>query len=192
VGVATDMTVLEFCVGMALARRGSLTAREIAGEVSTWLDKPVALPRAERPAQGHCGAGLARPRGRDLHAQRSRNRSAARLLQRARADARWRPPAARCRCLHVTDQGIREERIMNHRQCIALLAASSLTLAGTAPLRAADSDGVEVRQSEDALYCTERKLGTWFYCEKPEGGAAQGGHSAAAGARTPCRDRDAA
>jgi hypothetical protein len=41
VGVATDMTVLEFCVGMALARRGSLTAREIAGEISTWLDKPV-------------------------------------------------------------------------------------------------------------------------------------------------------
>jgi len=41
VGVATDMTVLEFCVGMALARRGSLTAREIADEVSTWLDKPV-------------------------------------------------------------------------------------------------------------------------------------------------------
>ena len=41
VGVTADMTVLEFCVGMALARRGSLTAREIAGEVSTWLDKPV-------------------------------------------------------------------------------------------------------------------------------------------------------
>ena len=41
VGVATDMTGLEFCVGMALARRGSLTAREIADEVSTWLDKPV-------------------------------------------------------------------------------------------------------------------------------------------------------
>jgi conjugal transfer pilus assembly protein TraF len=57
---------------------------------------------------------------------------------------------------------------MNHRQCIALLAASSLTLAGTAPLRASDGDGVEVRQSEDALYCKERKLGTWFYCEKPK------------------------
>lgn len=41
VGVAIDMTVLEFCVGMALARRGSLTAREIAGEVSTWLNRPV-------------------------------------------------------------------------------------------------------------------------------------------------------
>jgi conjugal transfer pilus assembly protein TraF len=57
---------------------------------------------------------------------------------------------------------------MNHRQCIALLAASSLTLAGTAPLYAAYGDGVEVRQSEDALYCKERKLGTWFYCEKPK------------------------
>ena len=41
VGSTADMTVLEFCIGMALARRGSLTAREIAGEVSTWLDKPV-------------------------------------------------------------------------------------------------------------------------------------------------------
>jgi hypothetical protein len=41
VGAVIDMTVLEFCVGMALARRGSLTAREIAGEVSIWLDKPV-------------------------------------------------------------------------------------------------------------------------------------------------------
>jgi conjugal transfer pilus assembly protein TraF len=57
---------------------------------------------------------------------------------------------------------------MNHRQCIALLAASSLALAGTAPLRASNGDGVEVHQSEDALYCKERKLGTWFYCEKPK------------------------
>ena len=40
---------------------------------------------------------------------------------------------------------------MNHRQCIALLAASSLMLTGTAPLRAAEGDGVEVPQSEDAL-----------------------------------------
>ena len=31
VGSTADMTVLEFCIGMALARRGSLTAREIAG-----------------------------------------------------------------------------------------------------------------------------------------------------------------
>jgi conjugal transfer pilus assembly protein TraF len=57
---------------------------------------------------------------------------------------------------------------MNHRQSITVLAAASLNLAGTAPLRASDGDGVEVRQSEDALYCKERKLGTWFYCEKPK------------------------
>ena len=57
---------------------------------------------------------------------------------------------------------------MNHRQCIALLAASSVALTGTAPLRASEGDGVEVRQSEDALYCKERKLGTWFYCDPPE------------------------
>ena len=42
VGVATDMTVLEFCVGMALARRGSLTAREIAGK------NPHAIRAAKR------------------------------------------------------------------------------------------------------------------------------------------------
>lgn len=57
---------------------------------------------------------------------------------------------------------------MINRQSIAVLVTASLTLAGTAPLRASDSDGVEVRQSEDALYCKERKLGTWFYCEKPK------------------------
>ena len=56
---------------------------------------------------------------------------------------------------------------MTHRQSIAMLVTASLTLAGTAPLQASDSDGIEVRQSEDALYCKERRLGTWFYCEKP-------------------------
>ena len=40
-GAAADISVLEFCIGMALARRGGLTASEIASEVSTWLDKPV-------------------------------------------------------------------------------------------------------------------------------------------------------
>mgnify|MGYP000234579973 CR=1 FL=1 len=35
---------------------------------------------------------------------------------------------------------------MIHRQSITVLVAASLNLAGTAPLRASDSDGVEVRQ----------------------------------------------
>ena len=34
---------------------------------------------------------------------------------------------------------------MIHRQSITVLVAASLNLAGTAPLRASDSDGVEVR-----------------------------------------------
>ena len=76
---------------------------------------------------------------------------------------------------------------MNHRQCIALFAASSLTLVAAAPLHAADGDGVEVRQSEDALYCKERKLGTWFYCEKPKEEPRK-----AATAQPPARERLAA
>lgn len=46
--------------------------------------------------------------------------------------------------------------------CAGLLASLS------GPLWAADNDGVEIRQSEDALYCKERRLGTWFYCEMPK------------------------
>jgi conjugal transfer pilus assembly protein TraF len=67
------------------------------------------------------------------------------------------------------------------------LPPASLNLAGTAPLRASDSDGVEVRQSEDALYCKERKLGTWFYCEKPKEEPRK-----SAAAQPPARERLAA
>lgn len=76
---------------------------------------------------------------------------------------------------------------MTHRQSIAMLVTASLALAGTAPLRASDSDGVELRHSEDALYCKERKLGTWFYCEKPKEELRK-----AAAAPPPARDRLAA
>lgn len=58
-------------------------------------------------------------------------------------------------------------RHMYRRRIAALCLGVSLTLSGTAPLHAGNEDGVEVKQSEDALYCKERKLGTWFYCEKP-------------------------
>ena len=56
------------------------------------------------------------------------------------------------------------------RSTLAALAA--LLAAPVAPLIpaaiAADGDGVEVERQEDALYCKERRLGTWFYCEKPK------------------------
>lgn len=48
------------------------------------------------------------------------------------------------------------------------LAVLSLVLSPIGSVAAQVGDGVEVAQSEDDLYCKERKLGTWFYCEKPK------------------------
>ena len=48
------------------------------------------------------------------------------------------------------------------------LEMAIMALALATPVAASVEDGVEVRHSEDALYCAERKLGTWFYCEKPK------------------------
>ena len=79
-------------------------------------------------------------------------------------------------------------RHMYRRRIATLCFGACLTLSGTAPLRAANEDGVEVRQSEDALYCKERKLGTWFYCEKPK----EELRKAAATAQPPARERLAA
>ena len=76
-------------------------------------------------------------------------------------------------------------RHMYKRRIAALCLGVSLTLSGTAPLHAANEDGVEVKQSEDALYCKERKLGTWFYCEKPR----EEPRKAATATQPPARDR---
>jgi conjugal transfer pilus assembly protein TraF len=50
---------------------------------------------------------------------------------------------------------------------LSLICALSV-FALAAPVAAGSGDGVEIGHSEDALYCAERKLGTWFYCEKPK------------------------
>jgi conjugal transfer pilus assembly protein TraF len=76
-------------------------------------------------------------------------------------------------------------RHMYKRRIAALCLGVSLTLSGTAPLHAANEDGVEVKQSEDALYCKERKLGTWFYCEKPR----EEPRKAATATQPPARER---
>lgn len=55
---------------------------------------------------------------------------------------------------------------MKHARFLCLLPLLVM-LDGPAAI-ANDPDGVEVRQSEDETYCGERKLGTWFYCEKPK------------------------
>lgn len=48
--------------------------------------------------------------------------------------------------------------------CAMAVVAAMLV---SSPIAASVEDGVEVQHQEDALYCAERKLGTWFYCEKP-------------------------
>jgi conjugal transfer pilus assembly protein TraF len=37
-----------------------------------------------------------------------------------------------------------------------------------APISAADPDEAAAAPGQDPFYCGERKLGTWFYCEKPK------------------------
>ncbi|NBW75748.1 MAG: conjugal transfer protein TraF [Sphingomonadaceae bacterium] len=55
---------------------------------------------------------------------------------------------------------------MAMRKTVNGLVALGLVLGGIAPVRAEGGDGVEVSQAEDDLYCKQRQLGTWFYCEK--------------------------
>jgi conjugal transfer pilus assembly protein TraF len=77
--------------------------------------------------------------------------------------------------------------MMKHRLIFQTAVAMARLLATTAPASAASEDGIEVRQGEDALYCKERKLGTWFYCEKPGEAPRK-----AAGAQPQARERLAA
>ena len=55
---------------------------------------------------------------------------------------------------------------------IALGAMLATLVAAIGPVSAqsakAPGDAVEVIQSGDDFYCRERRLGTWFYCEKPK------------------------
>ena len=55
---------------------------------------------------------------------------------------------------------------MKHVRFLMILPLIAAAAASSAI--ANEADGIEVLQSEDATYCSERKLGTWFYCEKPK------------------------
>jgi hypothetical protein len=57
---APDLTVLEFCIGMALARKGPLTARGIAAEISAWFDHPVRARSLSAQLDAIVGRGWAR------------------------------------------------------------------------------------------------------------------------------------
>ena len=47
--------------------------------------------------------------------------------------------------------------------------AMALGLAAQGHAAPSESSEIEIRRTPDALYCTERQLGTWFYCDPPEG-----------------------
>jgi conjugal transfer pilus assembly protein TraF len=70
----------------------------------------------------------------------------------------------------ITDYYAAHKPMMLQRSRISLAVLAALLAASTTLAIAADrnGDGVEVEQQEDALYCKERRLGTWFYCEKPK------------------------
>lgn len=52
---------------------------------------------------------------------------------------------------------------------VALFATLAMAI-GPASAQSTDqpSEGIEVVQPSDDFYCRERRLGTWFYCEKPK------------------------
>jgi hypothetical protein len=45
--------------------------------------------------------------------------------------------------------------------------AMVLGLAAQGHAAPSQSNEIEIRRDPDALYCTERQLGTWFYCDPP-------------------------
>ena len=54
------------------------------------------------------------------------------------------------------------------RTVLSSTLAATLVLSPIVALAQSTSDGVEVDQQGDDFYCQERKLGQWFYCEKPK------------------------
>ena len=63
----------------------------------------------------------------------------------------------------------RNALVISARGRIARFGAILLALAPALPVPAiAADDGPAVSEGEDDFYCRERKLGQWFYCERPK------------------------
>ncbi|SLK08119.1 hypothetical protein SAMN06295987_107124 [Novosphingobium mathurense] len=61
VGALADMSMVEFCLGMALARRAPQSAGELAAEVSAWFDRPVRPRALNAPLDAMLGRGWVAP-----------------------------------------------------------------------------------------------------------------------------------
>ncbi|WP_214647788.1 hypothetical protein [Novosphingobium aerophilum] len=57
VGALADMSVVEFCLGMALSRRAPQSAGELAAELSAWFDRQVRSRAIKAPLEAMLGRG---------------------------------------------------------------------------------------------------------------------------------------
>ena len=60
-GAIADMSMVEFCLGMALSRRAPQSAGELAAEVSAWFDRPVRSRAIKAPLEAMLGRGWVAP-----------------------------------------------------------------------------------------------------------------------------------
>jgi len=72
------------------------------------------------------------------------------------------PPAA------TAQAGYGEGAVSGAVDSSELADSVSMRGQGSAPVDRRDDDPRVASQKGDAFYCEERKLGTWFYCEKPK------------------------
>lgn len=61
VGALADLSVVEFCLGMALARRAPQSASDLAAELSAWFDRPVRARALRAPLEAMLGRGWVAP-----------------------------------------------------------------------------------------------------------------------------------
>lgn len=60
-GAIADMSMVEFCLGIALSRRAPQSAGELATEVSAWFDRPVRARALKAPLEAMLGRGWVAP-----------------------------------------------------------------------------------------------------------------------------------
>ena len=61
VGALADMSMVEFCLGMALSRRAPQSSGELAAELSVWFDRQVRARALKAPLEAMLGRGWIAP-----------------------------------------------------------------------------------------------------------------------------------
>lgn len=103
---APDLTVLEFCLRLALARKGPLTARGIAAKISAGFGHPVYARSLDAQLDAIVRRGWARLETGTYTIAEAGSEALSSLTHALVRLADKRSQAARPRRLHVPDQGI--------------------------------------------------------------------------------------